>query len=186
MNLKNFCFRLKLKLSNSNEKRNKLLRNILWHIGENSVICTDWFGNEPYLIWIGNDVIVASGVRFLNHDASCWGVYRNLGINMAQRHEKAGPIVLNDNCFIGANTMLLPNIVVGANSVVAAGSVVNKDIPDNEVWGGVPAKFIMTIDSYNKKILEYYENLPWKDLELTNDELKLERQRYFKSRIPQK
>ena len=82
--------------------------------------------------------------------------------------------------------MLLPNIVVGANSVVAAGSVVNKDIPDNEVWGGVPAKFIMTIDSYNKKILEYYENLPWKDLELTNDELKLERQRYFKSRIPQK
>ena len=50
MNLKNFFFRLKLKLSNSNEKRNKLLRNIIWHIGENSVICTDWFGNEPYLI----------------------------------------------------------------------------------------------------------------------------------------
>lgn len=176
-------FKIRLKLAKTNDKRNELLRSEFWHIGNNSYICTDWFGNEPYLIWIGDNVIVAGGVRFNNHDASCWCAYRNLDIKVGQRHEKVGPIILKNNCFIGAGVMLLPNIVVGENSIVAAGSVVNKDIPSNEVWGGVPAKFIMDIDTYNKKIKDYYDDLPWKDDKLNEDELKSRRVDYFKKRI---
>ena len=129
-----------------------MLRQKFWHIGNNTFISTDWFGNEPYLIWIGDNVIVAGGVRFNNHDASCWCAYRNLKMKVNKMHERIGPIILKDNCFIGANTMLLPNIIVGENSIIAAGSVVNKDVPDNQVWGGVPAKFIMDIEHYYIKI----------------------------------
>ena len=50
--------------------------------------------------------------------------------------------MFKDNCFIGANTVICNPVTIGANSVVGAGSVVTKDIPDNEIWGGNPAHFI--------------------------------------------
>lgn len=57
-------------------------------------------------------------------------------------HWKRGEVVFKDNCFIGANTVICNPVTIGANSVVGAGSVVTKDIPDNEIWGGNPAHFI--------------------------------------------
>ena len=50
--------------------------------------------------------------------------------------DSVGSIVLRENCFIGAFSTLMPNCSVGKNSIVAAGSIVTKHIPDNEVWGG--------------------------------------------------
>lgn len=47
-----------------------------------------------------------------------------------------------DNCFIGANTVICSPVTIGRNSIVGAGSVVTKSIPDNEIWAGNPAKFI--------------------------------------------
>ena len=54
---------------------------------------------------------------------------------------KKGPIILKKNCKIGTHSTVMPNVTVGKNSVVAAYSFVNKDIPDNEIWVGVPASF---------------------------------------------
>jgi acetyltransferase-like isoleucine patch superfamily enzyme len=58
----------------------------------------------------------------------------------------AGKIYIKKNAWIGANATILPGVTIGENSVVAAGAVVSKDVPANSVVGGVPAKFIKTIE----------------------------------------
>ncbi len=56
-----------------------------------------------------------------------------------------GAIRIKKNAWIGANATILPGVTVGENAVVAAGAVVSKDVPDNTIAGGVPAKVIKTI-----------------------------------------
>jgi acetyltransferase-like isoleucine patch superfamily enzyme len=53
---------------------------------------------------------------------------------------KSGPVKLMKNCKIGTHSTIMPNVTVGANSIVAAYSFVTKNIPKNQVWAGVPAK----------------------------------------------
>jgi len=53
---------------------------------------------------------------------------------------KKGMVLLKKNCNIGANSTIMPGVTVGENSIIGANSFVNKDIPDNEVWFGVPAR----------------------------------------------
>jgi acetyltransferase-like isoleucine patch superfamily enzyme len=55
------------------------------------------------------------------------------------------PIHIKKNAWIGANATILQGVTIGENSVVAAGSVVSKDVPDNVVVGGTPAKIIKKI-----------------------------------------
>lgn len=57
-------------------------------------------------------------------------------------HFKSYKVELQDNCFIGANTIICSPVIIGKNAIVGAGSVVTKNIPDNEIWAGNPAKFI--------------------------------------------
>ncbi len=54
---------------------------------------------------------------------------------------KKGPVILKKNCKVGTHSTIMPNVTVGENSVVAAYSFVNKNIPNNELWAGIPAKF---------------------------------------------
>ncbi len=55
------------------------------------------------------------------------------------------PVVIRENAFIGAASIILKGVTIGRNSVVGAGSVVCRDIPDNELWAGNPARFIRTL-----------------------------------------
>lgn len=59
---------------------------------------------------------------------------------------KKGKIILKKNCKIGTHSTIMPNITIGENSIIAAYSFVTKDIPSNELWGGIPAKFIKKMD----------------------------------------
>jgi acetyltransferase-like isoleucine patch superfamily enzyme len=54
------------------------------------------------------------------------------------------PIVIEDDVWIGACAVVLQGVTIGAGSVIAANAVVNRDIPSNEIWGGVPARKIST------------------------------------------
>lgn len=56
------------------------------------------------------------------------------------------PVEIGDHCFIGAHSIILKGITIGAKSIIGAGSVVTKSIPDGEIWGGNPAKFIRKIN----------------------------------------
>lgn len=57
-------------------------------------------------------------------------------------HWKKGAVEIGDGSFIGANTIICNSVVIGKNVIVGAGSIVTKSIPDNEIWGGNPARFI--------------------------------------------
>ena len=54
---------------------------------------------------------------------------------------KKGPVKLKKNCKIGTHSTIMPNVTIGENSIVAAYSYVVADVPDNELWVGIPAKF---------------------------------------------
>lgn len=53
-----------------------------------------------------------------------------------------GKIKIGNNVFLGANTVITKSVTIGDNVIVGAGSIVTKDIPSNEIWAGVPARFI--------------------------------------------
>lgn len=155
----NLLSRLRLKLASPTERAN-LMRSKMHFVGKNVQLFTVSFGTEPYLISIHDNVVCAANVSFVTHDVSCFNVARYLKLSEGCL-DKVGSIELHDNCFVGANTLLMPNCSVGKNSIVAAGSVVTSKIPDGEVWGGVPAKYIMSIDEYAKKTLDTVSNYPW-------------------------
>ena len=155
-----------------------LLRPYFHYMGRNVKLFSPILPSESYLISIEDNVICAAGVRFITHDAS---VSNNLRMSPDSQIDKVGPIVLHENCFIGAYTILMPNCSVGKNSIVAAGSVVSKHIPDNEVWGGAPAKFITTVDKLIAKRIEESKDLPWfiDGKKLSGNELVVSREKYY-------
>lgn len=107
------------------------------------------FGSEPYLIEIGNNVTLTRGVTFITHDGGV-AVFRDKypGMNVY------GRIKIGNNVFIGVHTIILPGVTIGNNVVIGAGSLVNKDIPDNVVAAGVPAKIIKSILDYQESSLQ--------------------------------
>lgn len=147
--------------SGNEVRKEKLLRERVAYLGERSRIYSDDFGAEPWLLSIGNDVIVASGVSFIEHDASYYTAFRYLGEKADVKGEKMGAIVVEDNCFIGAHSIILGGTLIGKNSIIAAGAVVHGVIPPGEVWGGVPAKFIMKVEDYAIYTRCNAQKLPW-------------------------
>ena len=99
------------------------------------------FSSEPYLINIGNDVRVSFDVCFITHDG---------GTHVLRKQNPEvciyGQIIVGNNVFIGAQSMILKGVVIGENSIVGAGSVVTKSIPANQIWAGNPARFIRNIE----------------------------------------
>jgi len=70
----------------------------------------------------------------------------NHPINPAERRATiSNPIVIKKGAWIGVGATILPGVTIGENSIVAAGAVVSKDVPDNVIIGGIPAKFIKSI-----------------------------------------
>lgn len=58
---------------------------------------------------------------------------------------KQGKIHLKENCKIGTHSTIMPGITIGKNSIVSAYSFVTKNIPDNQLWAGIPAKFLKNL-----------------------------------------
>lgn len=177
--LKKLFFRLYL-LKIGPQKRAEVMKKRLYHVGDNCQFYTTHFGTEPYLISIHNDVILAANVHFYTHDMSCFITSKYL--NLGNRLDKVGSIEIFDNCFIGADSIILPNVKIGPNSIIAAGSVVAKDVPPNSVYGGNPAKFICTLDEHAQNLKKYNEKLPWLDSlsdEKSQNKIKQSRMEYF-------
>jgi acetyltransferase-like isoleucine patch superfamily enzyme len=118
-------------------------------IGEGCFIVPTELGTEPYLIKIGNHVAIAAEVAFGTHDGATW-VFRDTVPDL----QVFGPIVIEDNCVIGLRAIIFPNVRIGRNSVVGAGSVVISDVPPNSLVMGVPARPFGSMDKYREKCLE--------------------------------
>ena len=95
-------------------------------------------------ITIGNDVKIGGGVCIYDTDFhSLDPAIRRSNEDMKHRAEK--PVVICDNAFIGAKSIILKGVTIGENSVIGAGSVVTKSVPPNQIWAGNPARFIRVI-----------------------------------------
>ena len=101
-------------------------------IGKNVVIMNNALFMAAGGITIDDDVLVAANVQLIsnNHD-----LYDHPVLTCK-------PVHLKRNCWIGAGATILPGVTVGENAVVGAGSVVTKDVEDNTVVGGIPAKLL--------------------------------------------
>lgn len=96
-----------------------------------------------FLIEIGDNVTFSIRVTILAHDASS---------KKLTELTKIGKVIIHDNVFIGANVTILPNVEIGENSIIGAGSVVTKNVFPNSVYAGNPARKIMSISEYEKKL----------------------------------
>jgi len=121
-------------------------------IGEGCSIIPRSLGTEPYLVKIGNHVTIAKGVTFITHDGGTW-IFRQEVPDL----QVFGPIIIEDNCVIGQNAILFPNIRIGKNSIVGGGAVVISDIPPNSIAMGVPARAWSSVERYKKNCMEKWK-----------------------------
>ncbi len=114
-------------------------------LGKNVDILDDVYLDPThcYLISIGDNCTIAESAKLIAHDAS---------IKIHLGYTKIGPITIGKNCFIGSNSTILMSVEIGVNSIVAAGSVVTKNVPPNTIVAGNPATVISTLDDYIEKI----------------------------------
>lgn len=148
---------LRLLTYRSDKKRSEWLRknDVFYSMGDNVSLNMKIMPLYPKLISFGNNVKVATGVTFVTHD-----VISMVLNNCAQYRykENIGCIKVGDNVFIGAKSIIMPNVSIGSNVIIAAGTVVTKDIPDGEIWGGVPARRIGLFCEYMAKYKEICED----------------------------
>jgi maltose O-acetyltransferase len=95
--------------------------------------------SHSYHITIGNDVSLAPNVHILAHDASTWWFLE---------YTKIKNTVIGNRVFIGAGSIIMPGVTIGNEVIIGAGSVVTKDVPDNCIHAGNPAKFLGYTDAY--------------------------------------
>lgn len=95
-------------------------------------------------ITIGNFVKIGGGVSIYDTDFhSLNPEIRKSKDDIKHRAEK--PVVIKDNAFIGAHSIILKGVTIGENSIIGAGSVVTKSVPANQIWAGNPAQFIRNL-----------------------------------------
>lgn len=102
---------------------------------------------EPWIITLGKNVHITDGVKFITHDGSTL-IYRQYTPDL----EITKPIKVGNDVFIGNNTIILPGVTIGNNVVVGAGAVVSRDIPDNSLAVGIPARVVKTSDEFYAKL----------------------------------
>lgn len=109
-------------------------------IGPNNVNLGDntWIGHNSFIM-AGADVIIGDWCQIANNTII---TTTNHLINGSYYfgNVETKEIVIGNNVWIGSNSIILPGVTIGDNSVIAAGAVVNKAVPKNKIYGGVPAK----------------------------------------------
>lgn len=160
MRCKEFCSAYNFLLNSEAAERNALITQIIGVIKGNFLIEQPFWCDYGYNIEIGKNfysnhnliILDAARVTFGDHvfiAPNCGFYTSGHPIDFKQRNEGleyAYPITIGSNVWIGANVIVLPGVSIGDNTVVGAGSVVNKSIPGNVVAVGNPCRVVKNID----------------------------------------
>jgi len=91
---------------------------------------------------IGNNVLLGSNIFITDHQHG-YIDERDLGqIPISRNLSSKGPVIIDDNVWIGENVVIMPNVTIGKGCVIGANSVVTKSVPKNTIVAGIPAKVI--------------------------------------------
>lgn len=123
------------------------------NIGTNNFIPDkDCWSSEPYLITVGSNCQITTGVRIFTHGGG------NVVRNKYPYFDVFGKVIIGDWVYIGTNSLIMPGVTIGDGALIAAGSVVTKSVPSGVVVGGNPAKIISTVDNYIKNNVAFNLN----------------------------
>lgn len=147
------------------DKQKEIIKKLFGSTKENLCIVAPFWCDYGYNIHIGENFFANHNVVILDCAKVTFGdnvfiapncVFSTAGhpLDVEQRNkglEYAYPITVEDNVWIGASVTVLPNVTIGSGSVIAAGSIVNRDIPKGVIAAGNPCKVIRKITEEDKK-----------------------------------
>ena len=111
------------------------------------------YPTDAQRVKIHDNVAIAADVEFTAHDIIHW-VFDGMA-GKREYSEYRGCIEVHENVFIGAGTRVLGDVSIGPNAIIAANSLVNRDVPAGEVWGGVPARRIGSFEELRATRQQY-------------------------------
>jgi len=149
------------------KRRQEILHQFLAEIGDDCYIEPPLHANWGKHTHLGDNVYANFNLTLVDDTHIYIGDYVQIGHNVTiataghpiepQRRKKSIqfniPVHIGDNVWIGANSVILPGVTIGENSVIGAGSIVNKDIPNDVVAVGNPCRVLRPINEHDK---EYY------------------------------
>lgn len=162
---KDLCFALNQIPPSQAARQQEFLRQLLGKMGKHFCITAPFWCDYGYNITVGDhfyanhNCVILDGARVTFGDnvfiaPDC--VFSTAGhpLDTEQRNrglEYAYPITVGDNVWIGASVTVLPGVTIGSNTVIGAGSLVNRDIPDGVVAVGNPCRVLRKITEEDKK-----------------------------------
>ena len=164
MRAKDLCHKFNLMLPSDFKSKNELLHELLGKMGEHTFVLGPFTCDYGYNIEFGKGCFVNHGTVILDCAKVIFGdsvlIGPNCGFHTAahpidrelrdKRYEYSLPIRVGDSVWFGAGVQVLPGVTIGSNVVIGAGSIVNKDIPDNCVAAGNPCRVIRPITPEDK------------------------------------
>ena len=156
---KDICFQYNNLAPSEVNKRIALLQRLLGSMGQSITVLSPFWCDYGYNIHIGDNFFANHGCVILDGAPVRFGDNVFIGplcgfytathpLDVERRNkglEWAKSITVGNNVWIGGGVHVLPGVTIGDNAVIAAGAVVNKDVPANTLVGGVPAKFIKNL-----------------------------------------
>lgn len=170
MRCKDLCFSYNQTLPSHVGEQEKIIRRLFGKTGERFCITAPFWCDYGYNIEIGenfytnHNCIILDGARVSFGDnvfiaPNCTFSTAGHPLDTEQRNrglEYAYPITVGDNVWFGASVTVLPGVRIGSNTVIGAGSIVNRDIPDGVVAAGNPCRVIRRITEEDRK--KYWRN----------------------------
>lgn len=153
------CFELNNVRPSETEKRSGILKELFPNMEENCVVLSPIYTDYGFYTKIGHDTFInhnaylmdGCGITIGSHcfiGPNC-SMYTAIHATVAQERnqglERALPIAIGDNCWLGGDVTVLPGVTIGNNTIIGAGSVVTKDIPANVVAAGNPCRVLRPI-----------------------------------------
>ncbi len=167
---KDLCFKYNQTEPSNVKKRQKIIQKLFGQIGKVFNIESDFWCDYGYNIEVGNNFYVnhncvmldCAKIKFGNNvliAPNCGFYCAGHPLDVEKRNkwiEFAYPITVGNNVWIGANSIILPNVTIGDNVVIGAQSLVTKDIPSNSLAYGSPCRVIREINEEDKN--KYFKN----------------------------